>query len=249
MNRSPLSQVVVADTAACAGRTRRGAGARARSKVVAITGSNGKTSVKSRLLGILQHAGTAMPTPGNRNNEIGLPLAVIDAPDDADFAIYEMGAGKPGDIAYLTAIARPDVGVGEQRRARAPGTHGFAAGHRRHQRRDLRRAAGRRRGRDQCRRRLRAVLRRARAWPSPASALAWRQRPTSPRATSCSTARARAFTLVTPPGNIDIDAVVAGRHNVLNALAAAALALGAGASLRGRARWPGRARARSPVAL
>src|SRR3546814_18072783 len=44
-------------------------------------------------------------------NEIGLPLAVIDAPDDADFAVYEMGAGKPGDIAYLTAVVRPDVAL------------------------------------------------------------------------------------------------------------------------------------------
>ncbi|HEX7989678.1 MAG TPA: UDP-N-acetylmuramoyl-tripeptide--D-alanyl-D-alanine ligase, partial [Stenotrophomonas sp.] len=40
-----------------------------------------------------------------------LPLAVIDAPEDADFAIYEMGTGKPGDIAYLTAIAAPDVSI------------------------------------------------------------------------------------------------------------------------------------------
>lgn len=80
--------------------------------VFAITGSNGKTSVKSLLLAILQHAAAVQgqqvyATPGNRNNEIGLPLAVIDAPEDADFAVYEMGAGKPGDIAYLTDIARP----------------------------------------------------------------------------------------------------------------------------------------------
>src|SRR5690606_563608 len=40
-----------------------------------------------------------------------LPLAVIDAPDDALFAVYEMGAGKPGDIAYLTAVVRPDVAL------------------------------------------------------------------------------------------------------------------------------------------
>jgi UDP-N-acetylmuramoyl-tripeptide--D-alanyl-D-alanine ligase len=80
-------------------------------KVVAVTGSNGKTSVKTLLLSILQRAGKAYANPGNRNNEIGLPLAVIDAPDDADFAVYEMGAGKPGDIAYLTAVARPDVAL------------------------------------------------------------------------------------------------------------------------------------------
>src|SRR3546814_20753344 len=80
-------------------------------KVVAITGSNGKTSVKALALSILQRAGSAYGNPGNRNNEIGLPLAVIDAPDDADFAAYEMGAGKPGDIAYLHAVVRTDVAL------------------------------------------------------------------------------------------------------------------------------------------
>src|SRR3546814_14283581 len=80
-------------------------------RVVAITGSNGKTSVKALVLSILQRAGSAYGNPGNRNNEIGLPLAVIDAPDDADFAVYEMGAGKAGDIAYLTAVVRPDVAL------------------------------------------------------------------------------------------------------------------------------------------
>ncbi|GAB3307407.1 UDP-N-acetylmuramoyl-tripeptide--D-alanyl-D-alanine ligase [Luteimonas notoginsengisoli] len=108
---SPLPQVLVADTqralaslAAAMQHARTG-------KVVAVTGSNGKTSVKTLLLSILQRAGKAYANPGNRNNEIGLPLAVIDAPDDADFAVYEMGAGKPGDIAYLTAVARPDVAL------------------------------------------------------------------------------------------------------------------------------------------
>src|SRR5690606_17634731 len=80
-------------------------------KVGAITGSNGKTSVKTPVLSLPRPAGHASANPGNRNNEIGPPLAVIDAPEDADFAIYEMGAGKPGDIAYLTDVARPDVSV------------------------------------------------------------------------------------------------------------------------------------------
>ena len=106
-----LPQIVVADTeralAAMAGAMQAGRA----TKVLAITGSNGKTSVKAMLLSILERCGNAYANPGNRNNEIGLPLAVIDAPEDADFAIYEMGAGKPGDIAYLTAIARPDVAL------------------------------------------------------------------------------------------------------------------------------------------
>ena len=104
-------QVVVADTAlalaAFAGAVQRLRDTR----VLAITGSNGKTSVKTLLLSILDQVGGAYANPGNRNNEIGLPLAVLAAPDDARFAVYEMGAGKPGDIAYLTAIARPDVSL------------------------------------------------------------------------------------------------------------------------------------------
>jgi len=104
-------QVVVADTAlalaAFAGAVQRLRDTR----VLAITGSNGKTSVKTLLLSILDQIGGAYANPGNRNNEIGLPLAVLAAPDDARFAVYEMGAGKPGDIAYLTAIARPDVSL------------------------------------------------------------------------------------------------------------------------------------------
>ena len=106
-----LPQVVVADTERALGAFAAAMQERRATKVLAVTGSNGKTSVKSLLLAILAHAGEAYANPGNRNNEIGLPLAVIEAPDDADFAVYEMGAGKPGDIAYLTGIARPDVAL------------------------------------------------------------------------------------------------------------------------------------------
>jgi len=108
---APMSQVIVADTERALAALAAAVQGTRTSKVVAITGSNGKTSVKSLLLGILQHAGNAYANPGNRNNEIGLPLAVIDAPDDADFAIYEMGAGKPGDIAYLASIVPPQVAL------------------------------------------------------------------------------------------------------------------------------------------
>ena len=110
-----LPRILVADTeralAAFAAAVQR----ERRTKVVAITGSNGKTSVKALVLSILREAfpgDTAVyANPGNRNNEIGLPLAVLDAPEDARFAVYEMGAGKPGDIAYLTDIAKPDISV------------------------------------------------------------------------------------------------------------------------------------------
>ena len=111
-----MPQVLVASTELALARIAAGMQRDRATQVFAITGSNGKTSVKALLLSILEHVQAVegrqvYATPGNRNNEIGLPLAVIDAPEDADFAIYEMGAGKPGDIAYLTDIARPQYAV------------------------------------------------------------------------------------------------------------------------------------------
>ncbi|WP_313493129.1 UDP-N-acetylmuramoyl-tripeptide--D-alanyl-D-alanine ligase [Stenotrophomonas sp.] len=111
-----VPQIVVANTELALAKIAAAMQAQRATRVFAITGSNGKTSVKNLLLAVMQHAAAVLgqhvyATPGNRNNEIGLPLAVIDAPEDADFAIYEMGTGKPGDIAYLTAIAAPDVSI------------------------------------------------------------------------------------------------------------------------------------------
>ena len=106
-----IPQVVVADSERALGDFAAAVQRERATKVLAITGSNGKTSVKALLLSILGRVGGAYANPGNRNNEIGLPLAVLDAPDDARFAVYEMGAGKPGDIAYLTDIVRPDVAL------------------------------------------------------------------------------------------------------------------------------------------
>lgn len=80
-------------------------------KVLALTGSNGKTSVKALLAAVLAKVGKTWATPGNRNNELGMPLSVIDQPEDSDFAVYELGAGQPGDIAHLAAIALPQVAL------------------------------------------------------------------------------------------------------------------------------------------
>jgi len=108
---SPLPQVLCADTQDALGELAAGLQQGRSAVVVAITGSNGKTSVKALVHGILAHAGLAYANPGNFNNQIGLPLAVIAAPEDARFAIYEMGAGQPGDIAYLASIAPPQVSL------------------------------------------------------------------------------------------------------------------------------------------
>ena len=106
-----LPHILCSDTEEALGEMAAGLSIGRPAVVLALTGSNGKTSVKTMLHSILMYAGNAYVNPGNRNNEIGLPLAVIDAPEDAEFAIYEMGAGKFGDIAYLTSIVTPNVAL------------------------------------------------------------------------------------------------------------------------------------------
>jgi UDP-N-acetylmuramoyl-tripeptide--D-alanyl-D-alanine ligase len=106
-----LSHILCADTEEALGEMAAGLAKDRPAVVLALTGSNGKTSVKTMLHSILQSAGHVYVNPGNRNNEIGLPLAVINAPENAEFAVYEMGAGKLGDIAYLTSIVTPNVAL------------------------------------------------------------------------------------------------------------------------------------------
>ena len=106
-----VPQILCADTQEALGEFAAGMQRDRPAVVVALTGSNGKTSVKTLVHGILARAGRCYVNPGNFNNEIGLPLAVLAAPEDAQFAVYEMGAGKPGDIAYLASIAPPQVAL------------------------------------------------------------------------------------------------------------------------------------------
>jgi len=106
-----LPQVVVADTLVALGELARAVRARSEARVVGITGSNGKTTVKTLVASILARHGRTHVNAGNFNNEIGLPLTLLAMPADTEYAVLEMGAGKPGDIAYLARIARPDVAL------------------------------------------------------------------------------------------------------------------------------------------
>jgi len=95
---------------ALARQWRRELGARG-AKVVAITGSTGKTSTKDILAALLGSSLTVAATPANLNTDIGLPLAILAAGGDSDCLVLEMAMRGPGQIARLTAIAEPDVGV------------------------------------------------------------------------------------------------------------------------------------------
>lgn len=225
-----LPQVLCADTQDALGEFAAGMQQGRPAVVVAITGSNGKTSVKTLVHAILSRAGKTFANPGNFNNEIGLPLAVLQAPEDARFAVYEMGAGQPGDIAYLASIAPPQVslvnnvmpahlermgsllGVAETKGAiyEALPDDGIAVVNADDafapwfmQRIGARRV-------------LRFGL----------------ENDADLRASQLELgADGSRFRLHTPAGEADVTLPLAGRHSVMNALAAAALALGAGASL------------------
>jgi len=108
---SELPQVLVNDAELALGDLASAVRAQRDVRVVGITGSNGKTTVKTLVAAILSRHGRTHVSSGNYNNELGLPLSLLAMPADTEYAVFEMGAGKPGDIAYLAAIARPDIGL------------------------------------------------------------------------------------------------------------------------------------------
>jgi UDP-N-acetylmuramoyl-tripeptide--D-alanyl-D-alanine ligase len=84
--------------------------------IVAVTGSNGKTTVKDMLSSIFSQAcrgeeGSVLSTIGNLNNDLGLPLTLLRLRQSHRYAVTEMGMNHAGELTYLTSIARPDVAV------------------------------------------------------------------------------------------------------------------------------------------
>ena len=106
-----MPQIVVADTQAAIGELARAVRSQREARVIGITGSNGKTTVKTLTTSILSKHGRTHVNVGNLNNEIGVPLTLLAMPERTQYAVIEMGAGKPGDIAYLARIARPEIGL------------------------------------------------------------------------------------------------------------------------------------------
>lgn len=82
-----------------------------RAPVVAITGSSGKTTTKDLTAAAIGTVKRVHATRGNRNNRIGMPLTLLDAPADAEAIVLELGTNEPGEIRTLAQIARPDIGV------------------------------------------------------------------------------------------------------------------------------------------
>ena len=80
-------------------------------KVIAVTGSNGKTSCKDMLCSVFSQEKKTQKTQGNHNNEIGLPLTILEFNEDIEYAILEMGMENRYEIEFLCSIAQPDVSI------------------------------------------------------------------------------------------------------------------------------------------
>lgn len=80
-------------------------------KLIALTGSNGKTAVKEMIASILGQSSEVLATKGNLNNHIGVPLTLLSLCPEHQYAVIEMGASAMGEIHYLTGMAKPDVAL------------------------------------------------------------------------------------------------------------------------------------------
>ncbi|MET7762026.1 UDP-N-acetylmuramoyl-tripeptide--D-alanyl-D-alanine ligase [Streptomyces sp. NPDC005336] len=108
---APVPAIVVPDVIAAMGALARAVVERLGTKVVALTGSAGKTSTKDLIAQLLQRHGPTVWTPGNFNNEIGLPLAALTADGTTQHLVLEMGARGKGHIRYLTDLTPPRIGL------------------------------------------------------------------------------------------------------------------------------------------
>ncbi|MFH0910291.1 MAG: UDP-N-acetylmuramoyl-tripeptide--D-alanyl-D-alanine ligase [Planctomycetota bacterium] len=106
-----LPGIVVPDTTAALGSLARGFRLERNIPWVGITGSNGKTTTREMLACILRRRGPVAASLRNYNNRIGVPLSILAAPDDAWAGIIEIGTSAPGEVAELTRILQPTVGI------------------------------------------------------------------------------------------------------------------------------------------
>lgn len=197
--------------------------------VIGVTGSNGKTTVKEMLAAILGTAGPVLATRGNLNNDIGVPLTLACLAPEHIGAVIEMGANHPGEIAYLTALARPTVGIVTN--AGPAHLEGFGS------------IAGVARAKGELFAGLAddavAVINADDAYADLWRGLAGNRRVLSFGLTVDADVSGNyrsvdghtRLQLRTPTGETELDLPMPGRHNVLNALGAAAAALAAGADL------------------
>lgn len=228
-----LAQIVVPDTLVALQSAARAWREGFHVPVVGVAGSNGKTTTKEMTAAILAQAGNCLATRGSLNNHFGVPLTLLRLQPSDRFAVIEIGANHPGEVAALVGIARPTVGLITN--AGAEHLEGFGSLE------GVARAEGEM---------VQGLSAEATAVLNADDAFIalWRSltparvvtfgidahadfRATNLDAALTSQGFLTRFTLICPLGCAAIELHFAGRHNVSNALAAAAAAAQAGASL------------------
>jgi len=107
----PLVCIAVSDTTQALGAIAAYHRRRMPARVIALTGSNGKTTTRAMAVDILNRSATTLATQGNLNNEIGLPLTLLQLEEAHTLAVVEMGMNHPGEIDRLGRMAAPDIGM------------------------------------------------------------------------------------------------------------------------------------------
>jgi UDP-N-acetylmuramoyl-tripeptide--D-alanyl-D-alanine ligase len=226
-----IAQIVVEDTHQALGDIAAYVKAKVAPKTVAITGSSGKTTVKEMVAAILNRLGNVLATKGNFNNDIGVPLTLLRLEEKHDFAVVELGANHIGEIAYTSALVKPDVAIINN--IAAAHLEGFG---------DL---CGVARAKGEIFSGLSAggvaIYNQDTQW---ADKWQWRLTDKTVRRFSCKDSAdcysqqeilnengCAKFKLTTPMGSTFIELNVPGHHNVCNAVAAATIAIEFGASL------------------
>lgn len=203
--------------------------------VVGVTGSNGKTTVKEMLASVLGVKAPVLATQGNLNNDIGVPLTLFRLQPEHRFAVIEMGANHPGEIAYTSTCVLADVGIITN--VGSAHIEGFGS------------IAGVAKAKGELIENLKtsgtAILNRDDEFFAFWCALAGKRQVISFGLTADADVSARGivtrvvdaqflteFELLTPKGGTRIKLHLAGKHNVLNALAVSAAALALGIDLQ-----------------
>lgn len=106
-----ITQIIVRDTRLALGQLAAAVKTKLAPQTIAVTGSAGKTTVKEMMAAILSRRGKVLSTQGNFNNDIGVPLTMLRLTPQHQYAVLELGANHQGEIAYTTALAKPDVAI------------------------------------------------------------------------------------------------------------------------------------------
>lgn len=228
---SDLTQLVVKDTRQAFGELGAWVRQQVPTRVVALTGSSGKTSVKEMTAAILSECGNTLYTAGNLNNDIGVPMTLLRLTKEHQYAVIELGANHQGEIAWTVGLTRPEAALVNNLAAAHLEGFGSLAG--------VAKAKGE----------IYTGL--------PANGVAimnadnndwlnwqniigdrkvWRFSPNAANSDFTATnihvtSHGTEFTLQTPMGNVDVTLPLPGRHNIANALAATSLAMAVGAGL------------------